>query len=293
MGYLSRIQSLHGLRARRLIDDTGELWPVQDQILRQRFGSSLTGASLLDYLIVNLGWIEISTLSDRFSVRCRPRLVDQRGMAALLYNLHDAAPQRISLSVLGADWQYSIHRTPAEVATIIGGMAQLTAGASALGARALINREIAPDRSPLFGGFQMVAAHANLAASIDELVDPLDAAFRGRWCICHVEPPKVIMDRVGNGFTPFNPSWKQQATGPASLDRYADEHYGAWIANQRKRVAQTRQTIFDEVDAIVLFPRLGATRLQYSRATFPLHLANGIDYVVSAARTDSGINLRI
>jgi hypothetical protein len=292
MGHSSRIQSFKGLPSRRLIDDTGELWPVQDQVLRQRLGTSLAGAALVDYVIVNMGWIEVSTSADRFGVRCRPRLVGQRGIAALLYSMHDAAPERISLSVLGHDWQYSIHRTPVEVATIIGGMANITAVASDAGKRALINREIAPDTSPLFVGFQTIAAQAERANSIEELVDPLNAAFRGRWCICHIEPPKVIMDRVGNGFTPFNPGWKQQATGVASLDTYADENYGAWIAHQRQWVAQTRQTIFDEVDAIVSFPRLGETRLQYSRATFPLHLASGADYIVSAARTDSGINLR-
>jgi hypothetical protein len=292
MGSSSRIQTFRGVPARRLIDENGELWPVQDQILRQRLGTSLHGAPLVDYLIVNLGWIEMAAAMDRFSVRCRPRLVGQRSLASLLYNLHDAAPERISLSVFGADWLYSIHRTAVEVATIIGGMSNVQPVADDISKKALINREIAADASPLFQGFQSVISRAEDARCIDELVEPLNKAFRGKWCICHVEPPKVIMDRVGNGFTPFNPSWKQQAVGAASLDSYADESYGAWIATQRQRVAQTRQTIFDEVDAIVLFPRLGETRLQYSRATFPVRLTDGANFVVSAACTDSGINLR-
>ena len=99
------------------------------------------------------------------------------------------------------------------------------------------------------------------------------------------------MDRVGQGFTLFNPQWHQQATGP-SLDRYADANYGAWIAAQRQHIARTRATVFDQVDAIVRFPRLGETRLQYARATFPINLADGAQYIVSAAVSDSGINLR-
>ena len=99
------------------------------------------------------------------------------------------------------------------------------------------------------------------------------------------------MDQVGQGFTAFNPAWHQQATGP-SLDRYADAAYGAWIASQRLTIAATRATVFDQVDAIVNFPRLGETRLRYARTTFPIALASGAEFVVSAAASDSAINLR-
>jgi hypothetical protein len=106
-----------------------------------------------------------------------------------------------------------------------------------------------------------------------------------------VEAPDVVVDDVGRGFTLFNPAWHHQATGP-TLGSYADVAYGDWIAAQRLEIASTRKTVFDQVDAIVNFPRLGETRLRYARATFPLALTNGAQYIVSAAASDSGINLR-
>ncbi len=291
MGSFSRNSAAPAFQGRRLVDDLGGLWPLHEPALRAQFGTSLSDAALADYLLLNMGWIEISTGQGRFSVRCRPRVASQRGLATLFYLLFDAAAPRIMLSVFSNDWQHSIHRSAQGVATIIGGMSGVVPATMENTHHPLMNRRVDAMTSPLYAGVSYITGHLTKARAIDELAAPLDAAFRGRWCVCHVEDQNVIMDRVGQGFTLFNPQWHQQATGP-SLDRYADPNYGAWIASQRQRIAATRETVFDEVDAIVCFPRLGETRLQYARATFPLQLADGAQYIVSAAMSDSGINLR-
>jgi hypothetical protein len=291
MGSVSQSTASRVSLGRRLIDDSGGLWPLNEHALRAKFGSNLSDAALVEYLLVNLGWIEIAAAQGRFSVRCRPRVVTQRGLACLFYMLFDAAPPRVLLSVFGTEWQHSIHRTPQGVATIIGGMSGVVPAGLVSTNNALMSRAIAPLESPLFAGVSSVSAQLSAVSEIDDLAAPLDLAFRGRWCVCHVEAEAVIMDRVGQGFTLFNPQWHQQATGP-SLDRYADANYGAWIASQRQHIARTRETVYDQVDAIVHFPRLGETRLQYARATFPVSLAGGAQYIVSAAVSDSGINLR-
>jgi hypothetical protein len=276
---------------RRLIDENGDFWPLQASELRARLSVNLSGDSLIDYLLMNLGWIEISTGPGRSSVRCRPRVVTDRGLASLLYVLFDAASPRILLSVFGAEWQHSMHRTVQGVSTIIGCMQASGAAAQAGASRALLNRQIAPQSSPLFSAYAAVVGKLEGAQRLSDIRAPLDTAFSGRWCVCHVEDLNVIVDHVGNGFTLFNPAWHQQAIG-ASLDRYADAAYGAWIASQRLEIATSRKTMFDQVDAIVNFPRLGETRLRYARATFPVALADGTQYVVSAAASDSAINLR-
>jgi hypothetical protein len=277
---------------RRLIDDTGEIWPLTAPEIRARLNTNLSDEGLVDYLLLNLGWIEISTAPSRSSIRCRPRVVTERGLATLLYMLFDAASPRILLSVFGTDWQHSIHRTVQGVSTIIGGMQKSSVAAASKGlGPALLNREIDPRTSPLFSAYQAVVPRLADAQRMDDIAAPLDTAFGGRWCVCHVEAPTVIVDQVGQGFTLFNPAWHQQAMGP-SLDRYADAAYGAWIASQRLEIAASRKTVFDQVDAIVNFPRLGETRLRYARATFPVSLADGTQYIVSAAASDSAINLR-
>jgi hypothetical protein len=276
---------------RRLIDENGEFWPHHAPELRTRLGVNLPDDSLIDYLLLNLGWIEISTGATRSSVRCRPRVISDRALASLLYVLSDAASPRILLSVFGADWQHSIHRAVPAVATIVGAMQASRAVVQPHEMGALLNRQIAPSASPLFLAYTSVIDRVQGAARLDDIRAPLDRAFGGRWCVCHVEAPDVIVDHVGQGFTLFNPAWHQQAIGP-SLDRYADPAYGSWIASQRLKIATSRETVFDQVDAIVNFPQLGETRLRYARATFPVALADGAQYIVSAAASDSAINLR-
>ncbi len=291
MGSVSRNISAEQSLGRRFVDDMGEIWPMRSVELRARLNVSLSDASLIEYLIFNLGWIEITTSAGRSSIRCRPRVITDRSLASVLYMLCDVASPRILLSVFGAEWQHSIHRTINGISTIIGGMRPAEPTPQAPHGRTLISRPIKPTQSPLFAGFSAIVGKLNGAETLDDLAAPLNAAFNGRWCICHVDESNVIMDQVGQGFTAFNPAWHQQAIGP-SLDRYADAAYGAWIASQRQNIAATREAIFDQVDAIVNFPRLGETRLRYTRTTFPITLACGSEFVVSAAASDSAINLR-
>jgi hypothetical protein len=262
MGSVSPNFAAKQVVGRRLIDDNGECWPLHATELRARLNVNLPDDSLIDYLLLNLGWIEVASGPGRASVRCRPRVVSDRGLASLLYMLPG-------------------------VATIIGGM---QAGQQ-LPQQSLLNRRIAPTASPLFSAYSAVVPQLTGAIGLDEIKAPLDTAFGGRWCVCHVEAPDVIVDRVGQGFTLFNPAWHQQALGP-TLGAYADPAYGAWIASQRLEIATSRTTVFDQVDAIVHFPRLGETRLRYARATFPITLADGAQFIVSAAASDSAINLR-
>jgi hypothetical protein len=292
MGSVSQGLAAEYPLGRRLVDDTGEIWPLTAPEIRAKLNANLSDEGLVEYLILNLGWIEISTAPTRSSIRCRPRVVTERGLASLLYMLFDAGSPRVLLSVFGTDWQHSIHRTVHSVSTIIGGMQKASVPASStVGSRPLMNREIEPATSPLFSAYQAVVPRLAGVQRLDDIRAPLDSAFGGRWCICHVEVPEVIVDHVGHGFTLFNPAWHQQAIGP-SLDRYADAAYGAWIASQRLEIAASRKTVFDQVDAIVNFPRLGETRLRYARTTFPVALADGTQYIVSAAASDSAINLR-
>jgi hypothetical protein len=291
MGSVSPNYAAAQAGGRRLIDENGEFWPLHAPELRARLGVNLPDDSLIDYLLLNLGWIEISANQTRSSVRCRPRVISDRGLASLLYGLYDAASPRILLSVFGTDWQHSIHRAVPAVATIIGGMQASRAVVQPHEMGALLNRQIVPSASPLFSAYTSVIDRLEGAARLDDIRAPLDTAFGGRWCVCHVEAPDVIIDHVGQGFTLFNPAWHHQAIGP-TLGSYADAAYGAWIASQRLEIANSRKAVFDQVDAIVNFPRLGETRLRYARATFPMALADGAQYIVSAAASDSAINLR-
>lgn len=276
---------------RRIIDDAGEVVPCHEQILGRRLASSLSGPVLIDYAIMNLGWVEIGDGNDHFRIRCRPRLVNERTLGGLLYALHDTGASRISLSVFGADWQHSIHRASSDIAFIISGMSQGQTIAKSSSQHAWMRRQISSGDSPLQAGFRAFVAGTEKARSIDDLIAPLNAAFRGRWSIGHVEPSAVIMDCVGPGFVPYNPHFFGNAAG-ANLDLYAEDGYGAWVSEIRHEVAHKQVVVFDDVDAVVRFPRLGETRLRYSRCIAPASLRNGISYVISASCVNSAINLR-
>ena len=278
---------------KRLIDEAGMVWYDQDPRVARHLSARLGGAALIDFAVQNLGWIEIGEASDSLKVRCRPRLVTDRALAELLALLYYGAPTRVFLSVLGREWQQTIHRSPDEVTAIVAGMAQARDAVPPRQAAPFMRREIASETSPLMARVRTLLAHASNARSIDELVTPMSGLFNGRWTVSHADREHgcVIIDRVGPGFTPYNPAWPIRP-GDTSLNGYAGCAYARWVDDMRAHVARLRVPQFDNVDAIVDFPRLGKTRLRYTRATFPVNLRDGSDFVVAAAKSDSAINLR-
>ena len=267
-----------------LIDDKGREWDAHAPELRAHFESALEADALCAYLITNLGWIEIIEGRQRILISCRPRHVSEIALAKLAYFLADRAGTRIRVDVLGEDWASHDLRNLDQVMLLLGAMRHDIADDRS----ALVSKTIKPGHSPLFERIFQVLSEIDgeRHATLDDLDDSLTHKIANqRWTVSHFEDGRLVTDRLGNGFTPFNTDWsarKQQA----HLNDYADKGYADWVTEMRKRVFESNVAIFDEVDAVVRFPKVGTCRLLYSQATASLTFGrSNRRYVISAAES--------
>lgn len=276
-----------------LIDEHGESWPLDDPAVYACLRTCLRGPALANFAIRNLGWIEIRMARRALLVRCRPALTSERALAALLYHVWDNAHETVVLMTLQEAWQHFILRNRHIFTRLLGSLIQGARAPAFWSGDRLISRTVDQPSSP-FGHVAPIARTVGEGAARLEDVAPIfDKLFRNRWSICEPDAERghTVIRAIGQGYTPFNPRWFAQAKD-TSLCAYADEDYGLWVARTHLSVTEKRRPVFDEVDAVVNFPRIGETRLRYSRMTMPIVRPDGRRLVLTVALTDSAIDLR-
>ena len=115
-------------RYKRLIDDRGCLWDTADGSLARFLGASLPPDKLIDYAVVNLGFVEIGRLNRALFVRCRPSLITGPAIAAATYVLHDEPALTVVLRTLGDCWQDLILRKRSDFVQLLGAFAEQQQG---------------------------------------------------------------------------------------------------------------------------------------------------------------------
>lgn len=274
---------------RVVIDERGKHWDCDSKELREHFDSALGTEGLIQFLVANLGWIDLRYSERLIEARCRPRLLTDIACMELMYFLADRSTAKLTISVLGSNWANYNDLNLTKALSIIGALQKCHQGTKYPAFDAV---PISANDSPLFDRLVAVlsSVEGNMHADLDSVVDTLSRVFRNqRWSISHFDQSdgKLTMDRKGKGFTPFNKDWCSNLSS-GSLADYAGSDYANWVATTRKRVIESNCPIFDEVDAMVVFPTVGLSRLVYSRVTAPITLT-GKRYAISAAESSSAI----
>ncbi len=272
-----------------LIDADGEFVDLNSKRISSKFDRQLSRAAIVQYLITNMGWVEFVRNARGMRLRCRPAIISDTTLATVLFEMADNPDCPIALSVLGSEWRHLIHAGHRDVVTLIEGMRIEHSGKQRL---LRIRRQAAV--SPHHRTSQILQDYCVSARTASEVVDFCNRLYLGgRWSLSHFngDDPRLVMDYVSDGFTPFNSGWVSHYSS-SSLDAYAGQDYARWVAKTRAHAIVTRETIYDDVDATIPFPGIGLSRLRYARATIPVRLACGSMHVVSCAVTDMSIRLK-
>ena len=276
-----------------VIDENGVTWTIDSPELAAHLATSRAGEQLRSYVVTNLGWIAIRTWRSGLHIRCRPALVTDSAMTALMFYMYDRPTLSVALDLLLAERVHFLMRDRHMfVSFLVAVVARERRGGFWNGPR-LLNCLTSPTTSP----FAHLAAAARQAVEgnddADELRRALDQLFAGRWALhsLDTESGHSVIEHIGTTYTPFNPKWLATAHG-RSLCEYGDEAYGLWIADMQRLAHDRGQLIYDDVDAVVAFPGIGDTRLRYSRMTLPLRRPDGRRLILSTAISNSSIDLR-
>ena len=283
---------MFGLPESWLIDREGSHWHAKDARLPSRLGTTLRGTELANFVVTNLGFIELGYHDTRLRVRCRPKLVTPSGFASICYFLFDFPWQPIALSSLGDTWSDRIFVHSKDVLEALTRSIPTPLSADEDRCGRFLSARSSDEASPLSGLARLsLAALATEAFETDTLA-ALDRAFRGRWSVSHVdlETGRFDFDYMGTGFTLLDPSWAGGA-GFKALTSASDPSYMGWVESSRRAALLTGQPAFEVIDAWTETLN-GLARLRYHRVTVPLRISGSRSYVFSASVDDSSINLR-
>ena len=274
-----------------LIDELGNPWDAKDPALRRHLMTSIDGERLLTVAVENLGWAKLFPQPRSFGIACRPAFLSDETLAAVLMAVYDARERTIRLDVLDKCWEHLVLPDRRSFVRLLSAL--VSGRRRSHWSKSRLIRSSSKKDCPLRLATRMAVLVGSMAAEAEDAKEALDAIFNGRWHICRVDRDNgdSIPVAIGRSFTPFNPSWSASGVG-ASIRSYADDAYGLWVAALHREVLASGRPVFDDVDAVVNFPRIGGTRLRYRRVTSPLTLRGGRRLVLGAAISDSSINLR-
>ena len=275
------------------IDARGDLVKLTDAFAQQTLQLRLSREALARYVIVNLGWAEITQLDRRISIRCRPSKMTDMTLAALLYEVSDHFDGRIALSVFGSEWS---HRVFFSFQSFFAFMVSVCPGMECpdpWGSQRFIRTPISNTKSQ----FSSILAQARLVSSnlvdADGMVRVLGKMLDARWSVCRLDDAssQSVIVALSDEFDNFNPSWRAQGNG-AKLVEFANREYGSWAARHQRAVVEKMADTCENVDAIVTLPLIGEMRLRYECLTLPVRRADGSIFVVCGAIDAPTINLR-
>jgi hypothetical protein len=274
-----------------LIDHEGRLWSDRDPGLARALSTRLTGDALTRYGVLNLGYVSIACARRFIRIACRPAILAPPTAVALLRFVHDHEAATIGLDYFTSDWNHLIVRDRRQFRNLLAGLLSpepLTDDTPRL-LRKKITGSASPHRAKVSAARRIFAA----SPALDEVGPPLDTLFGGRWSVHEVnhETGQTIVRGIGRSYTPYNPAWLASAVG-STLCSYADQDYGLWVADHHREALSAGQPLFDEIDALLSFPGIGNARVCYSRLTLPVTVRDAPRLVLSAAASDSSIDLR-
>ena len=274
-----------------LIDQSGQHWNSSDSRLARQLGSRLTGDALAKYSVMNLGFASVVSTNRFVRVACRPSILTPPTIIAMLHYVHDQRAATIGFDYFTRTWNHIIVANRAKFRNLLFSLACVERDDG--DHDRLLRRPIDGRLSPLRGKVSAARRIFSGAPLVEDVAPPLDKLFAGRWSLheFNTETGHAVVRGIGKSYTPLNPAWLATAIG-SSLCSYADEGYGRWVAQHHREALASDKPVFDEVDAILEFPTVGTARLCYSRLTLPVSVRQEPRLVLSAAVSDSRINLR-
>lgn len=276
-------------------DDEGKVWPAQSRTLRVELGCPTADFDFLAYLVDTLGFILIQPLANGATrVRLTPAAVSSVALGAMLFDLADAAPERVVLS-------YPDERCGDE---LIAGVepaarriAELVAAHNPAGRSPFLNQRVPVDALDAIGGplAALLRYWRSGAGMCDRgaMTALMSDALGGRFVSAGPIDGRVTFIEVGPGFVSFDPGWRERASGRPVADQ-PDYQYGQCVQRLFEQTLAEGVPRLDEVDALIQRPRYGdAVRLCYRRLVLPcLDEFTQTRWLFSASVLDNTIDFR-
>jgi hypothetical protein len=102
-----------------VFDSDGRSWDGCSRSLSDSLGTSLQGQILINYCVVNLGFVALKDAGASAQIRLRPKLVSVDALLGLRAHLRTCKCERLLVSVLEESWHHRVVRSPEELLALL------------------------------------------------------------------------------------------------------------------------------------------------------------------------------
>ncbi len=275
-----------------IIDDFGGLHVSGSPEATLTIGYTEGGKAAENYAIENIGYVGLSAGEKSVSVRCRPALMSDKAISTLWYWLLDRSESPVVVAWLDDVWRVE-HTMSCRLATLFLGY--------------LLEKRITkptPPHERLLSRLSKVG-HGRWSRTVRETTSALDVSceadtrrraldhmYQGRWTLLEVQSDMSRFTTIdqGGGYPPLHPVAGREPRD-FNIHDFGDHLYKEWILNNFVSVATSGRPKFEDVDAVVSWPRIGDMRTRYWRAVIPFQ-SFGSCRLLSLSGCDSSIDLR-
>ena len=257
----------------------------------------IDAAQYANYLIVNLGFVEIATTPNGAKLRWRPRLVTDVTFVTALYFLTDNEPTRVLIEQHDdTAWSTSILGTPMdEILSFLATQLQSNRGTKdyivqtqSLELPSLARTDALYDLHNFWRNTNDGSSERALAA-VREFAR---TQLKGRYVWMRRRSGRPLcIDQVGPGF----PDHIRQILHPAigrSIDEIPDYWFSRYCFDEYTHVAIDNKPSLQNVDAYIHPPDGPSIRRRYRRLILPFKGLGGSTILLGASTEDRLIDLR-
>lgn len=272
-----------------LIGPEGESFPATATVLARRLGFEVGAVSVVEYVVRNMGYIELRFDEARLRIAARPRLVSPVAVAGLADAVARWPIRRIALSLLGDGWNASIHATVAEALAQLRHVCRETSthpGWSLFEAEKLRLDDL---RGSPYDAMHLLSAEwQTLGGEMDRDMRSEFLARRSSANIFLARPSSdrqsIVVEHCRMPDQPWTSSWMRRAD--IDLRAQPDTRYIGWVTRAYRDALATGRPRLERIRAELRCPERGARLFDYDRLVLPWRTPTGVRLatVVSVVR---------
>jgi hypothetical protein len=272
-----------------LIGSEGESFPATAAAVERRLGFTVAMVGTVEYVVRNMGFVELRFDAGRLRVAARPRLVSPLAVAGLAATVARWRVGRVALSLLGDGWTFSIHATVAGALGELRRVCRETSthpGWSLFEAKKL--RLDGLDGPPYDAMHLLTAEWQTLGGEMDA---EMRSEFLSRRSTANVflarpssDRESVVVEHCRLPDKPWTSSWMRRAD--IDLRTQPDTRYIGWVTRAYREVLATGRPRLERIRAELRCPERGPRLFDYDRLILPWRTPAGdrVATVISVVR---------
>jgi hypothetical protein len=272
-----------------LISPEGERFPATAAAVQRRLGFDVAAVSMVEYVVRNMGFVELRFDRGRLRIAARPRLVSPFAVTGLADAVARWRISRIALSLLGDGWNATIH------GTVAGALAQLRHACretSTHPAWSLFeSKKLQLDdlHGPPYDAMHLLSAEWQMLGG--EMDREMRSEFLSRRSPANIflarpsrDRESIVVEHCRILDQPWASSWMRRAD--IDLRAQPDMRYIAWVTRAYRDALGTGRPRLERIRAELRCPERGARLFDYDRLILPWRSPAGerLATVVSVVR---------